>query len=411
MKLIKIEFEGLELFDGATLELDMYATDRVMAETTFSARKIPGNSTIATQTTLALTGLNATGKTTVLRAIALAGDIVGGYALSRRPALYAPLCETASPRGITFRAIIEHDDTWYLLESELDNSATTDAANGDPFDDPCLLSFTHEKLWVRQRQSRTLRKKTLTSFDAFKKECTLSMTRGVGGRYEIPPEEGRFLPPDVSVIKGLGLKTQPARTYFDSYQPRYTIPNTDASIIRLFDPSVDLLTVDDEGHVHLRFTNDDSERIVSQRDAALMLSMGTVRGARMLAVALGVLEEGGMLLVDEIENSLNKKLVETIINLFRFPRTNPKGACLVFTTHYPELLDAMERIDGIYITTRTGANGAVQVRKYSDLEDRPDISRADAVLSNRFRGTAPHAADIRSLYHYVERRAKGETDK
>ncbi len=90
---------------------------------------------------------------------------------------------------------------------------------------------------------------------------------------------------------------------------------------------------------------DGPERIVSRDVAMELLSTGTVVGGEMVIRAASVLREGGYMLVDEVEQSLNKSLVAVFLGLFTSPATNPHVAQLVFTTHYTQVLDNLRRED------------------------------------------------------------------
>lgn len=59
--------------------------------------------------------------------------------------------------------------------------------------------------------------------------------------------------------------------------------------------------------------------------------------------------EGGYLIVDELENHFNKEIAATLVRFFLDKKVNKKGATLIFSTHYSELLDEFERNDNIYI--------------------------------------------------------------
>ena len=127
-----------------------------------------------------------------------------------------------------------------------------------------------------------------------------------------------------------------------------------------------------------------------------------------MQMVISVLMHGDMLLVDELENSLNKRLIQTIFDLFTSQVTNPHGACLIFTTHYPELLDYLDRTDCIYFMRRM-KNGKVNAGKLSDLEPRYDIKRSEMFLSNQFGATAPKAADIMMLRNYITHRLSADS--
>ena len=50
------------------------------------------------------------------------------------------------------------------------------------------------------------------------------------------------------------------------------------------------------------------------------------------------IQEGGILLVDELERSLHPSLARQIIRQFNDPAANPKNAQIIFTTHDTNLL-------------------------------------------------------------------------
>ena len=85
----------------------------------------------------------------------------------------------------------------------------------------------------------------------------------------------------------------------------------------------------------------DEEEIILNHAADLeqYLSSGTIKGIITFSMVKEVLHSGGYLLVDEIENHFNKEIVTTLVRFFMDSRLNKNGGTLIFTTHYPELLD------------------------------------------------------------------------
>ncbi|MDF0605430.1 ATP-binding protein [Neisseriaceae bacterium TC5R-5] len=53
---------------------------------------------------------------------------------------------------------------------------------------------------------------------------------------------------------------------------------------------------------------------------------------------LDVLENGNVLVIDELNNSLHRDITAYLISLFHNPKTNPKNAQLIFTTHETSVL-------------------------------------------------------------------------
>ena len=60
-------------------------------------------------------------------------------------------------------------------------------------------------------------------------------------------------------------------------------------------------------------------------------------------------ETGGYLIIDELENHFNQEIVSTLIRFYMDKKVNKKGAMLIFSTHYSELLDVFERNDRFFI--------------------------------------------------------------
>ena len=67
-------------------------------------------------------------------------------------------------------------------------------------------------------------------------------------------------------------------------------------------------------------------------------------------------------------------------------KVNPKGAMLIFSTHYAELLDEFERNDNIYIVRN---KDGISAENLSVVLKRNDIKRSDAYQSGFLEGTVP----------------------
>lgn len=67
-------------------------------------------------------------------------------------------------------------------------------------------------------------------------------------------------------------------------------------------------------------------------------SLGTRAWFALLGPLLLALDEGAVLLVDELDASLHPRFAAEVIRLFHDPQANPKGAQLVFTSHDPSVL-------------------------------------------------------------------------
>ena len=72
-------------------------------------------------------------------------------------------------------------------------------------------------------------------------------------------------------------------------------------------------------------------------------SDGTYALFAMAGPILDVLENGYVLVVDELDTSLHPLALRGVIELFKNPKTNPKHAQLIFTTHDTSVMDLFNR--------------------------------------------------------------------
>lgn len=407
MRLLKFTIEGIRNYSKNHVSMDLYASDRVSMQSTSVHRFDGAGKNICSQRLVGIAGLNASGKTTTLRALSMVLDVVRGVGLDANHLIYGPLTSILK-NEFSIQAVLEDDEQWYLLKSNLIIEREHDAINdGDPLVSGKEFRFTTEYLW---KHKNNLHKNELISYEKFQNNSELISTRNVNNsKRELSDDSKKYLPRNMSLISGalkrdrnLVSNTIPVFYYVDSLRLPFATPSVPPAVVRTFDPNVEQLKVDDNGKVHLKFANDATERIIGQFDATQLLSVGTVRGSRIMNSAISALSSGGYFLIDEIENSLNKKLVEMIMDLFVSPKTNPNGALLVFTTHYPELLDHLERKDNVYFTLRD-SQWNIKLVKYADKVTRSELKKSEIFFSNLVIGTAPKAKDLSALREYVRK--------
>lgn len=95
-------------------------------------------------------------------------------------------------------------------------------------------------------------------------------------------------------------------------------------------------------------------------------SNGTIKLFGILPVIFNVLEKGGVLFVDEIENGLHPNIVKQIIALFISEETNPLHAQLICTTHCKELIESKVRRDQVWIISKND-RGESSILRVSDI--------------------------------------------
>ncbi|MEL3946825.1 AAA family ATPase [Streptomyces sp. LNU-CPARS28] len=90
------------------------------------------------------------------------------------------------------------------------------------------------------------------------------------------------------------------------------------------------------GEIALRHRTPDGDDIAL--DFVGEESLGTHSWFAFLGPMLSVLDSGTVLLVDELDSSLHPTLAAEVVRLFQDPKSNPRGAQLIFTTHDATLL-------------------------------------------------------------------------
>jgi hypothetical protein len=122
-------------------------------------------------------------------------------------------------------------------------------------------------------------------------------------------------------------------------------------------------------------------------------STGTVRLLAILGPMFEALDRGSTVIIDEIDSSLHTLACKQIIALFQSPKTNPKGAQLIATTHDTNLLypDTLRR-DQVWFTEKDG-EGATHLYPLTDIRTRKGDNIEKGYLQGRF-GAVPFAGSV-----------------
>lgn len=376
MKLLKIRASGIPLFKDIC-EIDFIARQRVTADdaeamsTVFTA----GMQAFVQNNVLAMIGINASGKTTVLKLITFVCRMLNNEPLNR-----IDCAEVFDGLAENQYATLE---TYFLANSnapchQIDGKAINQLKT--------VIGRKDDKLLILQETLRTkaiakdLRKKTLFDFE--------------GAETSLSRQFNEFLLDDVSIMVAFNKKNKEQVVIADML--RYTNINQlrlsedcPFELIAFFDPSIEYLRLEKNSkdvRIHLKFRGK-REIILNQfSDLNRYLSSGTIKGINTFLKAMRVFEAGGYLIIDELENHFNREIVSTLIRLFMDKKVNKTGAMLIFSTHYPELLDEFKRNDNIYIVrNRQG----ISVENLSMILKRNDIKKSEAYQSGYLEGTVP----------------------
>jgi len=365
MKFLRLQAEGLPLFKEK-IDMSFVASQRIMDDD--KDKLYPLVSNVYLNLAEAIIGINASGKTSILKVILLALKLLGNQPINH--------IEAKEILGDTPKAIF---NMYFYSSGEICRLETViSTVKKDNFDEKYCI--TGEKLWTKPAATIKTRKQ-LYDFEGID---PVSMRSG----------QEEFLPADVSIIiarnkrndESLPVASMLSYTNWNVLPVSEEIPE---AVIRFLDPTIEKLYFESKGNkslVHLKFKEEEELVLENSRELENYLSSGTIKGIVTFTNAMKILKNGGYLLIDEIENHFNKEIVATLVRFFMNVRLNKNGAVLIYTTHYPEILDEYDRNDGIFITRNR--NG-ITVENLASILTRNDIKKSDAYQSGFLEGTAP----------------------
>lgn len=367
MKLLRIIAEGLPLFKEK-LDLIFYAQQRVRDED--KENLYPLFSNVYLNPANAFIGINASGKTSVLKVILLALGILDNDPINHMA--------TKEILGETEKAIL--NIFFYVESTEEICRLETMITSSKSKTEGVTYKIVSESLWTKETSEVVTRKAML---DFGKKAPVM-----------VRSDQEAFLSDDVSIMIAKNKKTGEQMNavsllLFTNINVLPFSEDIPAEVITYLDPTIEYLHFEEKNKkpiIHLKFKEKEEIILNAPLELNNYLSSGTVKGMITFTLAQEVLNDGGYLVVDEIENHFNKEIVGTLMRFFMDSKLNKKGGTLIFTTHYPELLDEYDRNDSIYITRNL--NG-INAKNLIHILKRNDIKKSDAYQSGFLQGTTP----------------------
>ncbi|WP_338232673.1 AAA family ATPase [Companilactobacillus muriivasis] len=380
LRFLSLDIDGYSLFNEK-LTFSLLTDSRVSQNHTESLMHLYGSNYTNNVTTIV--GKNATGKTTVLKlTIGILSLLLNNRSIGETK-LNEILFDNSK---VTFNIYLYGNDG-FLYKDRIVIAKNEDGLDSNSSN----LEIKEEKIY-KKRALISESKKNLLDF---------SSSKLIMNRNNLNPEASAVLASDDSIFRTI-IK-------MNDYKIPRIVDNTiftntnlfvsnlgdvPSEILRYLDSSIEYLKIErnDEtknGQVfyRLKFKNRDEE--ITDRNFATIeyyLSSGTAKGISLYTQILSTLKNGGIIFVDEIENHFNHAIARTFINYFKDPSININNAKLIFTTHYSEFLDDLDRNDQIYITRRLDK---ISMTRYSNTSMRNDIMRSDVFMSDSIRGTAP----------------------
>ena len=373
MKLLRLTVKGLSLFKN-DLDINFIAQNRVDRDDKEYLYHLFSNANVNVYTNqiISFIGLNASGKTTILKVLSFAIELLNNKSINNISSK-----DILDDLNGKHRVIIT---AYFYQNNEINKLQSIIKKEVNSIDGSERLTICNEILWAKN--ARTIGTK-IALFDFGDKDIKA-----------IRDNSEQYLPDDVSMIIALNKKQNInlflySTLNFTDYNLLNILGRYPKEILTFLDPNIEYLNVrpgNKKIDIRLKFYNRDE--IILNHPALLnnYLSSGTIKGLSVFMGAIFTFQEGGYLIVDEIENHFNKEIVSTLVRFFLNKKVNKNGATLIFSTHYSALLDEFERNDGIYIVRNTGG---ITAEILSSGLRRNDIKRSEVYDSDFLKGTAP----------------------
>ncbi len=126
-------------------------------------------------------------------------------------------------------------------------------------------------------------------------------------------------------------------------------------------------------------------------------SEGTRKLLAIIGPIINKLEEGGVIVIDELETKLHHSITEWLLSLFHDPTQNKKGAQLIFNTHDQLLLnlDTFRR-DQIWFVERDPLDHSSSLFSLAEFRVRKDKDVMKAYGSGRY-GAVPFVSEAKVI--------------
>lgn len=390
MKILKIKASGLKLFSD-NFEVDFSTLQRVLSDRTETLHKVSPK--IYQNNVIAFIGINASGKTTALKVISFVIQMLNNESINK-------IEGNEILNGILEDEKIVFEIYFSLNSINLYKLVTTISKDESNIEGESKYIIENEKIWSKSIKSI----KTKKGIFDFNESSLVQIRKG----------DEEYLPEDVSIIISLNKKFD-SQIYFKdlinwtNFNLIRVLGDFPKELITFLDPSIEYLKSDIQKgekkiEIKLKFKEKEEIIIYSLQELEKYLSSGTIKGINVFINSIMILSKGGYLIIDELENHFNKEIVATLIRFFMNKKANKKGAVIIFSTHYPELLDEFERNDNIYIVRNSGG---INVDNLSKLLYRNDIKKSEIYQSGYLKGTVPDYEEYmkfkKALIEYGER--------
>lgn len=354
MKLLKFNIKNYKKLNDDFSFSFIPTGNKSLEDKEFELSEITDN--LYTFNTIGIIGKNASGKTTTIEALHIVYDILSNFKIKNSFDYF-----NEDMREIELSFYFYHEDNLYFYKTILSYNKNK------------YISFNNEEIY------------STTYYKSYSNELfNLSKYNKMDLQKNLPDDTSMLF----SILKKIEVRgnwyksfTQNLKEfdYLIDYYKTFS-KNIFNKTIELLDEHIKSITMKNENIFIITYTDSKIEE-KNKDELYASLSSGTIKGLYIYLDVLFSLYTGNDYLVDEIEIHFHKTLVENIINLYKDKRINKLGATLIFTTHYPELLDLFNRTDNIYICEY---KNDINIKAMYEFNLRNDALKSKKFYENTF---------------------------
>ena len=387
MKILKTKIRGLSYFKNGEFEFDFFASKNVNFYEKESKNVSHVINKLYKLNSIALLGINASGKTTSLKLVlAMLNIFIKNKSLSEDD---IPEIGNYFDDEVICENYIFNQEWIYKIESII----SKDKSNS--------LYFKDEVLYRKKVKKTESKDKIFTNFEETisRKDIDVTYLKQTDSIFSGVLNRKNHQLVEDSVVDLTNIT--------DVNKIQYFANDMDISYVNFLDDSIEsLIFEEDTKKFKIRFKY--SKELIESNivDLNRFLSSGTIKGIMILLNIQFILNSGGYLIIDELENHLNKSIAVQLIKLFN-SNINKNSATLIFTTHYIEITDFIDRSDSIYVLKK---NPLINIEKMSNIigeKDRSDRKKSDLILSGSYGlGTAPKNSSYKMMRESMNKSIK-----
>ncbi|MBM7453048.1 AAA15 family ATPase/GTPase [Acholeplasma morum] len=359
MKILKINISGYKLLEN-NFEIDFLNKARVNSSDK-DDEVIELDEGLYIPTTIVFTGKNASGKSSVLSMIEFVNELL----LSGRIKY-----DKLDFRSKTIKLTV----FFYLLETVYKYESNISIPEATLLNETSYCKFSNEKLYSK-KYSKSYSKRIL-DLDFDEDNTYTSNVSDTSILYKLTNKR------TLVINTNNWIHNYRIESIFDIFNLVEVSTELMLKITNLFDEGIKKFEYDLDKKLFVLDLNGIGAKTYSEKEVDMLLSDGTKKGLIMFGLTIAILKMGGTLIIDEIENSFHKNLVENIIMIFNDKRINVMNANLIFSTHYVEILDIFRRRDNIFVMRKNDHITACNL--YKDFKDRIDLSKSNQFNNNTF---------------------------